>query len=974
MLRRWGLYLVLVSLIWLGAQPSGVAAQAAPFYAAEAQALLEQMSVAERVGQLFLIPFYGDTAGADSEIADLIVNHHIGGVVMLTENDNVTDLSNAPLQVARLNQQLQELALRPLAEDLTSDPDLSQGLQQPRTPIPLFIALQYEGDGPPHSDLWHGLTPIPNQMALGATWEPENARLVGEIVGRELSILGVNLLLGPSLDVLENPDPNSPSDLGTRTFGGDPYWVGLMGRAYTQGVQQGSQGSMAVIAKHFPGYGGSDRPLNEEIATVRKSLAELEQFDLAPFFMVTASDPALTATVRVDGLLTTHIRYQGLSGNIRATTAPVSFSPTAQAELMALPELAEWRAQGGIVVSDALGVQAVQRFYDDTGQEFPHRQVAKDAFLAGNDLLYLAEFALAATRTPESENANIRDTIAWFQERYQVEPAFRQRVDASVLRLLQLKLRLYGGELDRGFEAPMPEVWSALQEQNASVLVSLPSQALTLISPRLDEPSAGLPAPPMADENIVIFTQLRLAQACSACPPEPYLAPTALQERILALYGPFASGQVAPNRIRSFTFADLNDYLDAGGAPIVWNPPTPTPTPDPLTTPDAAAPTPTAAPPAEPPPAFLVQEALREADWLLFALLDSQTDVEAASLNALQRMLSERPDLARNRRVVVMAYNIPYSLDATDISKLTAYFGVYSKIPAFVDASIQALFNDITLNGNPPVSLNGIGYDLFRVTQPDPQQQLGLFIYRDGERLMPSPNQPVRLEPDETVELRTGVIVDHNGNPVPDGAVVRFIQEDLTENLLNVVTERTTQGGVASLEFLLPDRLVGRIRVRLSAGEANRSDEIYILGNEALVITPTPQPTRTPTATPTLTPSPTATPSPVPSPTLTPTPPAPAPERVVAIPLARVQTLLGFLGGVLATVVLALLVMSRRPVALTRQVRQLLWALVAGLLAYNYLALGLPGMSWLGQPNAGLGLAVTFVGGAAGFFLARRSA
>lgn len=973
MLRRWLIYLTLVGWVWLGARPAPAAAQTVVPYAAEAQAWLERMSVAERVGQLFLVPFYGATAEADSDIADLIVNHHIGGVVLLAENDNLTDLQNPAMQMARLNQQLQELALRPLAEDLSADPDLSQGLQQPRTPIPLFIALQYEGDGPPNSDVWRGLTPIPNQMALGATWNPDNARIVGEIVGRELSALGVNLLLGPSLDVLENPDPNSPSDLGTRTFGGDPYWVGLMGRAYTQGVRAGSQGSMAVIAKHFPGYGGSDRPLNEEIATVRKSLAQLEQFDLAPFFMVTASDPALTGTATVDGLLTTHIRYQGLSGNIRATTAPVSFSPTAQEELMALPQLAQWRANGGIVVSDALGVQAVQRFYDDTGQEFPHRQVAKDAFLAGNDLLYLVEFALAATRTPEHENANIRDTIVWFQERYQVEPAFRQRVDASVLRLLQLKLRLYGGQLDRGFEAPASEVWNALQEQNAPLLVSLPSQALTLISPRLAEPAAGLPAPPTADENIVVFTQMQQAQPCSACPLEPYLSVTTLQERILALYGPFASGQVAPNRIRSFTFADLNAYLDAGGAPIVWTPPTPTPTPDPLATPDAEAPTPTPAPPAEPPPAFLVQEALREADWVLFALLDPQTGEEVAAPNALQRMLSERPDLARNQRVVVMAYNIPYWLDATDISKLTAYFGVYSKIPAFVDASIQALFNDITLNGNPPVSLDGIGYDLFRVTQPDPDQQLALFIYRDGEQLTPSPNQPVRLEPDETVELRTGVIVDHNGNPVPDGAVVRFIQEDLTESLLNVVTERTTQGGVASLEFLLPERLVGRIRVRLSAGEANRSDEIYILGNEALVITPTPQPTRTPTATPTAVPSATPTATPTPSPTPTATLPAPPPERVVAIPVARVQTLLGFLGGVLGTLLLAVVVMSRRPAALTHQVRQALWALIAALIAYNYVALGLPGVSWLGQPTAGLGLAVTLLGGAAGFFLARRS-
>ena len=124
-------------------------------------------------------------------------------------------------------------------------------------------------------------------MAIGATWDTANAERVGSILGRELSTIGVNMLLGPSLDILENPIPGSTSDLGTRTFGGDPYWVGLMGQAYIDGIHAGSDGNMAVIAKHFPGYGGSDRATNIEIATVRKSLAELEQIDLVPFFTVT---------------------------------------------------------------------------------------------------------------------------------------------------------------------------------------------------------------------------------------------------------------------------------------------------------------------------------------------------------------------------------------------------------------------------------------------------------------------------------------------------------------------------------------------------------------------------------------------------------------------------------------------------------------------------------------------------------------
>ncbi len=78
-------------------------------------------------------------------------------------------------------------------------------------------------------------------------------------------------------------------DLGVRTFGGDPFWVGEMGKAFIAGLHQGSEGRMVVISKHFPGRGGSDRPADEEVATVRKSLEQLKQIELAPFFSVTTN-------------------------------------------------------------------------------------------------------------------------------------------------------------------------------------------------------------------------------------------------------------------------------------------------------------------------------------------------------------------------------------------------------------------------------------------------------------------------------------------------------------------------------------------------------------------------------------------------------------------------------------------------------------------------------------------------------------
>ena len=131
-----------------------------------------------------------------------------------------------------------------------------------------------------------------------------------------------------------------------RSFGGDPYWVGELGKAYISGLHKGSLGRLAAIAKHFPGQGGSDRQPEAEIATVRKTFEQLKQIELAPFFAVTSS--ANPPEAAVDGLLLSHIRYQGFQRNIRQSTLPLSFDRTALNDILSLPEFVPWRDAGGI--------------------------------------------------------------------------------------------------------------------------------------------------------------------------------------------------------------------------------------------------------------------------------------------------------------------------------------------------------------------------------------------------------------------------------------------------------------------------------------------------------------------------------------------------------------------------------------------------------------------------------------------------
>ena len=121
-----------------------------------------------------------------------------------------------------------------------------------------------------------------------------------------------------------------------------------------------------------------------------------------------------------------------------------------------------------------------------------------------------------------------------------------------------------------------------------------------------------------------------------------------------------------------------------------------------------------------------IENDLALADWVVFGALDYSNDRPESQ--ALRRLLSERPDLLRNKRVVVFAINAPYYLDATDISKITAYYGLYSKVTPFAEVAAKVLFQELTPSGALPVSVPGIGYDLISATKPDPTQVISLSL------------------------------------------------------------------------------------------------------------------------------------------------------------------------------------------------------------------------------------------------------
>lgn len=78
------------------------------------------MSLGEKVGQLLMVGF--KSTEKDEEITDLIVNKHIGSVILFDRN------METPEQVAQLNNSLQRLALKK------------------RFGVPLMIGVDQEGE------------------------------------------------------------------------------------------------------------------------------------------------------------------------------------------------------------------------------------------------------------------------------------------------------------------------------------------------------------------------------------------------------------------------------------------------------------------------------------------------------------------------------------------------------------------------------------------------------------------------------------------------------------------------------------------------------------------------------------------------------------------------------------------------------------------------------------------------------------
>ncbi len=848
--KRFAAILLLFALAsaWFPASAVGQGSSAE----VDVDSLLARMSPAERVGQLLLVGFPDGAAPPDSEIVSLVQDYHIGGVLLRAANGNLGGEGRDVGGVQSLISQLQAAAISgegansvaatPQFESATATPPpesatplesatvtatveataspaesltLEEGTPAtPRpgaVPVPLFVAIAQP------DIVWlsaeSGMSPKPSLMGIGATWSSALSERMGTLLGRELEAVGINMLLGPSLDLANASRAVTQADIGTRSFGESPFWVGLLGRAYVQGIHGGGQGRVLSIVTHFPGLGAVDRDVAQEIPVVQDSLESHLNSDLAPFLKVMAGQEGQQAAV-ADGVLVTHVQFRDVAGGIQMTR-PTSLDPQAMVYLLGLPEVQTWRAGGGLIVSDSLGMTSVKRFYDPQLTSFQAKRIAYDAFLAGNDLLCLDAFGLSGDWAEHF--ANVRATLEFFQSKYASDAAFQSRVDESVRRILVAKQRIYPRfslESVVGSGESLAEVGQGLEE-----VAGVAADAVTLVYPKGSDLPNRIPALPSPDENLLIFEDVRQVSACIGCEEVAVPEPGTVASLLRSLYGSEGSGQIDSANVQGYLYTDLWEYLES---PV-----------------DASE---------DDTQGALVGEALADADWIVFLAQDVGAGAPMEA-DALGRLLRERPEAVGGKKVVVIACGAPYYLDATDMAKVSAFYGVYSPDATAIEAGVRALFREFVPGGLSPVSIPGVGYRLEEQLRPDPQQML--FVQPVG---MPGIGESGMLNiglGDELV-LQTGEILDRNGHIVPDGTEVVF-QFSYPESRLSWERKALTADGRAQTRVLLDTP--GNLMVSASCGEARLATTLMVtvLGDKPAIIStvPPPSPTAaTPEATP----------------------------------------------------------------------------------------------------------------------------
>ncbi len=347
-----------------------------------ASTYLEEMSLEEKVGQLLMVHFNGETVNEDAKI--LVQEVKVGGIIYYNWSNGL----HGPKQIQSLSSGLQTLAY------------------SNQNPIPLLIATDQEGGVV--ARLYSGFTRFPGNQALGETSNPNLAYDAAFAMGQELQSVGINMNLSPVVDV--NSNPRNPV-IGVRSFGSSAEKVALFGEKALEGYKQAQ---IIATLKHFPGYGDVAVDPHEDLPVIHKSREELQHCDLLPFIRLSSS---------ADAIMTAHILVPSFDRDNCSTLSKKT-----------LDYLKHTIGFQGVIVADSLVMEGVVKKCKSVDE------AAIQALEAGCDILILGGKLLNGFCS-ELSVADVKRVHLAIVHAVQTGRVSEERLNEAVEKIIDLKNR-----------------------------------------------------------------------------------------------------------------------------------------------------------------------------------------------------------------------------------------------------------------------------------------------------------------------------------------------------------------------------------------------------------------------------------------------------------------------------------------------------------------------------------------------------
>jgi beta-N-acetylhexosaminidase len=267
---------------------------------------------------------------------------------------------------------------------------------QAKSKLPLLIGADFERGTAMRYD--EG-TSFPTAMAVAAGGNVKDGYTMGKITALEARATGIHWVYAPDADV--NNNPGNPI-INTRSFGEDPQRVAEFVSAFVRGVQE--NGALAT-AKHFPGHGDTAADSHIDLPVIRADRARLDALELVPFRAAIGTG--------VGSIMTGHLSVPALEPD---PNTPATLSRNILNDL-----LRKQLGYRGLVVTDAMDMGGITVRYAPG-------EAAVRAVAAGADCVLMPPVPDAAFEALQGAVKSGRIS--------------KQRLDESVLRILQAKARL----------------------------------------------------------------------------------------------------------------------------------------------------------------------------------------------------------------------------------------------------------------------------------------------------------------------------------------------------------------------------------------------------------------------------------------------------------------------------------------------------------------------------------------------------